>query len=1648
MMRRSALRTFGLCAAAVLMVSCSENSTGPSGAGVVSTVQVRPQMVVTAGSNMLISQVYGGGGNSGAQFTNDFVELLNAGTVTADIGNWSVQYASAAGTSWAATTIPAGTMVQPGHYFLIQLAAGSTAAAALPTPDRIGTTNMSGTAGKVVLSQNTAAVTGGCPASADVIDHAAYGSITCGASEAVWTRAPTLTNATAAVRKGAGCTNTNDNASDFLADVPQPRNSASVNVCGVVVSQPASVSISPSSATIDIGATQAFIAMALDAGGNTVATTMTWSSSNSAVATVTTGGVVTGVSEGTATITATTANNVSNTAAVTVNVPPVVTAPDIVISQIYGGGGNTGATYNRDFVELFNRGTSAVAIGGWSVQYSSATGTSWTPAGISPNTTLQPGQYFLVALASGTVGVALPTPDTSASSPNLSASAGKVLLSRTIAGYATACPSDANVVDHVSFGGTANCNAVWGATTAPSNNTTAMLRADAGCTWTGATVSDFAVAAVAPRNRATPRHPCHAAATDPVSVGVTPPSVTVQVANTVTLAATALDANGQTSPTTYTWASSNNGFATVSATGVVTGVAPGIATVTATSANGVAGTATVTVTAAPPAASGIVISEILADPDVVTDAQGEWFEVFNTSAVAVDLQGWEIRSARSTGPDETHVIASSVIVPAGGFAVLGNNGNSATNGGVAVSYVFPSDVITLSNGSNTEWLVLHTTLGVTADSVAYSPRNASGTVIDPKFLPTVGVARELVDVSGDNSAMSSSNWRDAVLPFGTGSNRGTPGYGAYGVAGPVARIVISPSPASVNLGGTRAMNAIAIDALGRISNEALTWSISNQTVATISANGIVSGLVTGSATITAQAASGVFATTSLVVVDPDAPANITVSISDPGWIPAGFQRSVFSTVRTADNRIVTASLVYTVSDPSVITLDVYAGRTYVRGVGAGTAELRGTAPNGAFGIRTVTILPATAATSAVYRNHIEFGMPTDGDSGDDIIVSRPEFISSYNSLRGGPNWVSWNLNASHFGPAPRCNCFSVDQTLPVGAYRVTDVDYINSGYDRGHMVQSESRTSTEQANAATFALTNILPQAALNNQQVWLAFENFLNDQANAGRDVYIVAGGEYAGNPTTLKGEGKVAIPDFTWKIAVVMPGGQGLAGVTSRQSMQVYVVRMPNLLSTATGGSNWQQYQTTVDAIEAATQYDFLAALPDAIERVVESNNHAPVVTDLAPVAGIEWTPIQFTGVATDVDANDALTFSWSFGDGISATGATASHTYDNAGTYAVQLIVTDSYGEADTASTTATVAAAPAPTATFHATETVIEGSAVSLSLTDVTSSIGSIVTFSFDCGSGYGAFGDQSSVTCPATTDNGAVTVRGRVQNQRGTGSEYTAAATVTNAAPTASLMAPSSVTEGSLISVSLGTVTDAGIADVAAGFTYAFDCGTGYGAFGSSASGSCSTSDDGTRTIKASVRDKDGGTTEYTADVVVTNAAPVLAAFAGSTILAGETFAATGSFTDTGADTWTGSVNYGTGAVALPLAGMTFALSNSYAVAGSYILTVTITDDDGGADARTATVIVQTPAQGANSLTALIAQLQANGSIPSATAQTLIRTSDAAALSLAGMDNPSGINQMGAFKNQVDAALKSGKISAATAATLNAMADRIIASAKL
>jgi len=182
-------------------------------------------------SATVISQVYGGGGNSGATYTNDFIEIFNNGTTTQSLIGLSVQYSSATGafTSSNVTDLPNITL-NPGQYFLIQEAAGPGGVASLPSPDATGTINLSATDGVVALVNGTTSLDCGNPTPcspsqlAAVIDLVGYGIANLFEGTGP---AQSPSNTTAIIRAGGGYTDTNDNAADFGVGSPDPRNTES-----------------------------------------------------------------------------------------------------------------------------------------------------------------------------------------------------------------------------------------------------------------------------------------------------------------------------------------------------------------------------------------------------------------------------------------------------------------------------------------------------------------------------------------------------------------------------------------------------------------------------------------------------------------------------------------------------------------------------------------------------------------------------------------------------------------------------------------------------------------------------------------------------------------------------------------------------------------------------------------------------------------------------------------------------------------------------------------------------------------------------------------------------------------------------------------------------------------------------------------------------------------------------------------------------------------------------------------------------------------------------------------------------------------------------------------------------------------------------
>jgi uncharacterized protein (TIGR03437 family) len=225
------LRGAGRCTLIVAADSVQSNSVSVTIGGTAPTPTPTPTPSPTATpspspspvatSGVVISQIFGGGGNAGAPFRNDFIEIFNGTNASINLNGWSVQYASATASTWSVTPLTAVTLL-PGQYYLVQDSSGGTNGTALPTPDATGSIAMAAGSGKVVLVKNSNALTGACPNDPNIVDLLGYGSTAnCFRGSAPAT-APSNTNAL--VRAAGGCTDTRNNVADFGLGPPNPRN--------------------------------------------------------------------------------------------------------------------------------------------------------------------------------------------------------------------------------------------------------------------------------------------------------------------------------------------------------------------------------------------------------------------------------------------------------------------------------------------------------------------------------------------------------------------------------------------------------------------------------------------------------------------------------------------------------------------------------------------------------------------------------------------------------------------------------------------------------------------------------------------------------------------------------------------------------------------------------------------------------------------------------------------------------------------------------------------------------------------------------------------------------------------------------------------------------------------------------------------------------------------------------------------------------------------------------------------------------------------------------------------------------------------------------------------------------------------------------
>ncbi|MBF9219724.1 DNA/RNA non-specific endonuclease [Hymenobacter ruricola] len=255
--------------------------------------------------------------------------------------------------------------------------------------------------------------------------------------------------------------------------------------------------------------------------------------------------------------------------------------------------------------------------------------------------------------------------------------------------------------------------------------------------------------------------------------------------------------------------------------------------------------------------------------------------------------------------------------------------------------------------------------------------------------------------------------------------------------------------------------------------------------------------------------------------------------------------------------------------------------------------------------------PASATTNqdATRDSNLAMGNPsgavTDAtNSPNNYLMTKTQYSLSYSRDKGKPNWVSWHLSSAWLGSTARQDNFASDATLPSGWFRATSSSYTGSGFDRGHNCPSADRTGSVADNSATFLMTNMMPQAANNNQQTWAGLENYERTLVGQGKELYVICGSYGSGGTgvngyaTTIAG-GKITVPARCWKVVVVLSEGSSDAGRVTT-STRVIAIDTPNTTSIS---SSWGSYRTTVDAIEAATGYNILSAVNSTVQAAIES-------------------------------------------------------------------------------------------------------------------------------------------------------------------------------------------------------------------------------------------------------------------------------------------------------------------------------------------------------------------------------------------------------------------------------------------------------------
>lgn len=865
----------------------------------------------------------------------------------------------------------------------------------------------------------------------------------------------------------------------------------------------------------------------------------------------------------------------------------------VVVSQVYGGGGNTGSTLKNDYIEILNHSSAPVDLSGWSVQHLPTSGSTWSVTPLT-NFVLQPGQYYLIQESQGAGGTDdLPTPD-AIGTITVSSTSGKVALVSNTTTLIASCPSGSGIVDFVGYGNTSGntANCFEGSGPVPTlSNTTAALRKDDGCFDTDDNANDFLIGGTTPRNSSSPFNDC----TGLVGFGSANPTSVLQGESTTLTVYVAPAQNPPSTGITVTADLSQIGGSSAQAFSGGPTTFTFVATIPANNPTGMKSLpVTIADGQARTANTNIVLSVLPLIPDHVTISQlyggggnsgaiynHDFVELYNPHTSTFDLTGWSLQYSSATGD-------TWQVQPLGGAIAPG------------------------------EYYLIGLATQNSAVGAPLPPANVNGDI----------------NMSGTTGKIALVNNFDALegpCPLG---NPGIVDFLGYGTTANCAETTRALAPS--NTTSLFRQNGGARDTDNNLADFFTGTPTPRRTAPIVEIGPSVFGTDPRNGATTAPRD----ATISINFTEP-----VTV---DSGWyditcVTTGNHNS--ATVRSffgGDTHTITPNVNFLAGEQCTVTIfkdAIHDVDTDDTGTNADTLP--------ANKVFTFTVATGTAPPYPL-SVHLTMGNPNAGAivNDDNYLMDKPEFSLSYNRSRGTANWVSWHLADEWIGTLVRVDSFRADPEVPPDWFRVSGFDYVGSGFDRGHMVPNADRdkeTSTP-INQATFLMTNMIPQAPANNQGPWAALEAHLRTLLPA-NEVYIVAGGAGTGGDgsngaaNTIAG-GNVFVPAQTWKVALILPKASGDDVARVSCSTQTLAVIMPN---SQTISSAWQDYITTVDAVEALTSYDFFSTLPDAVENCVEAgtNGTNPPGTANQSATTLEDTPVEITLSAVRSNSN-TLTFS----------------------------------------------------------------------------------------------------------------------------------------------------------------------------------------------------------------------------------------------------------------------------------------------------------------------------------------------------------------------------------------------------------------------